>query len=187
LPEEPLRRFALDPPLTDGTVVLRFWRKTDLGCVDEASRDTRIPKGTTVPDLFTERDGLAFVERQWGRLASGEGVSLVIAAAESDEALGHVTLMLTKQTGTVSIGYWVIERARGQGLASRAVRLLARWALIDVGLARVEAFVEPDNAASVRVLEAAGFQREGLLRSYLAIHPTRADAYIYSLLPTDLA
>ena len=43
------------------------------------------------------------------------------------------------------------------------------------------------NTASMRVLETAGFQREGYLRSYLAIGDGRADAYIYSLLATDLA
>ena len=48
------------------------------------------------------------------------------------------------------------------------------------------AFVEPSNTASMRVLESAGFQREGYLRSYLAIGDGRADAYIYSLLATDL-
>jgi RimJ/RimL family protein N-acetyltransferase len=64
--------------------------------------------------------------------------------------------------------------------------LLTRWALADIGLARVEAFVEPSNAASMRVLESAGFQREGYLRSYLAIGAGRADAHIYSLLATDL-
>lgn len=77
--------------------------------------------------------------------------------------------------------------ARGRGLASRAVRVLVRWALVDVGLARIEAFVEPSNTASMRVLESAGFQREGYLRSYLAIGDGQADAHIYSLLATDLA
>jgi RimJ/RimL family protein N-acetyltransferase len=64
--------------------------------------------------------------------------------------------------------------------------LLTRWALADVGLARMEAFVEPSNAASMRVLDSAGFQREGYLRSYLAVGDARADAHIYSLLATDL-
>jgi hypothetical protein len=44
----------------------------------------------------------------------------------------------------------------------------------------------PDNLASQRVLEKAGFQREGHLRSYLVFERQRADALIYSLLPSDL-
>ena len=41
--------------------------------------------------------------------------------------------------------------------------------------------------ASQRVLEKAGFQREGYLRSYLVFDQQRTDALIYSLLPSDLA
>jgi RimJ/RimL family protein N-acetyltransferase len=65
--------------------------------------------------------------------------------------------------------------------------ILARWALTDAGLARVEALVESDNRASQRVLESVGFRREGHLRSYLVLNTRRADALIYSLLPSDLS
>ena len=54
-------------------------------------------------------------------------------------------------------------------------------------LARVEALVLPNDMASQRVLEKAGFQREGYLRSYLVFDQQRTDALIYSLLPSDLA
>jgi RimJ/RimL family protein N-acetyltransferase len=95
--------------------------------------------------------------------------------------------MLRRQPGTVEIGYWLVERARGRRLASHAVALLARWALTDARLARVEALVEPDNTASQHVLESVGFRREGHLRSYLVFDTRRVDALIYSLLPSDLA
>jgi ribosomal-protein-alanine N-acetyltransferase len=67
------------------------------------------------------------------------------------------------------------------------VSLLVRWAIDDVGMARIEALVEPGNIASQRVLEHAGFQREGCLRSYLVLQPDgrRTDALVYSLLPDD--
>jgi ribosomal-protein-alanine N-acetyltransferase len=167
--------------------VLRRWLATDLGCVEEASRDPRIPAGTTVPATFTVADGLAWIERQWGRADNGEGLSLAIADAGSDEALGAVVLLFRRQPGTVELGYWLIEGARGRGLGSRAVALLARWAVTDARLARVEALVEPDNIPSQRVLEKAGFRREGHLRSYLVFNGRRADALIYSLLPVDTA
>src|SRR6266516_6026729 len=176
-----------DPPLTDGAIVLRRWEETDIGCVEEASRDPRIPEGTTVRASFSEAEGLAWIKRQWGRADNGEGLSLAIAEASSDEALGAVVVLFRPQPGNVAIGYWLIERARGRRLASRAVALLARWALTDAGLARVEALVEPDNTASQRVLESVGFRREGHLRAYLVFDRRRADAFIYSLLPSDLA
>jgi len=186
MPHQPFLLSYPDPPLTDGAVVLRRWAESDIGCVEGASRDPRIPEGTTVPASFTVADGLAWIERQWGRADNGEGLSLAIADAGSDEALGAVVLMFRKP-GTVEIGYWLVERARGRRLGSRAVALLARWALTDAGLARIEAFVETGNTASQRVLENVGFRREGHLRSYLVFNQRRADAFIYSLLPSDLA
>jgi [ribosomal protein S5]-alanine N-acetyltransferase len=79
-----------DPPLTDGAVTLRSWAETDLGCVEEASREGRIPEGTTVPANFTVAEGLAWVERQWARADTGTGLSQAITDAASDEALGAV-------------------------------------------------------------------------------------------------
>ena len=78
------------------------------------------------------------------------------------------------------IGYWVIERARRRGLASAAVSLLADWALAEAGLMRVDALVEPSDLPSQRVLDRAGFAREGRLAAYLAVPEGRADAFIYS-------
>ncbi len=167
--------------------MLRRWTESDLGCVEEASHDPSIPEGTTVPATFTVADGLAWIERQWGRADKGEGLSQAIADARSGEALGAAVLMFRRQPLTAEIGYWLVERARGRGLGSRAVALLARWAVTDAGLVRVEALVEPENIVSQRVLEKAGFRREGHLRSYLVFDRRRADALIYSLLPSDLA
>jgi [ribosomal protein S5]-alanine N-acetyltransferase len=173
--------------LSDGRVVLRRWAASDLACVEEGGRDPDIPAGTTVPATFTVAEGLAWIERQWGRREKCEGLSLAIADAASEEALGNINLLFRQQPGTVAIGYWLVERARGRGLGSRAVALLSRWAVTDAALERVEALVVPDNVASQRVLEKAGFRREGHLRSYLVFDGCRVDALIYSLLPSDLA
>ena len=174
MPDRPPLLAYPDPSLTDGVVVLRRWARDDLGCVEEATQDPDIPKGTTVPATFTPAEGLAWIERQWSRHDDGTGLSQAIADAASNEALGAGVLM-ARQPGTVEIGYWLIPRARGRGFGSRAVGLLARWAVTEAPLARVEALVVPDNIASQRVLEKAGFRREGHLRSYLVYERERAE------------
>jgi [ribosomal protein S5]-alanine N-acetyltransferase len=186
MPSQPDLLSYANPPLTDGIVVLRRWAEDDLRCVEEGSWDPDIPSGTTVPARFSVAEGRAWIERQWGRREKGEGLSLAIADANSDEALGNISLLFRRQPGTVEMGYWLVERVRGRGLGSRAVALLAHWALTDARLARVEALVLPDNIPSQRVLEKAGFLREGHLRSYLVFNTRRTDALIYSLLPSDL-
>ena len=176
-----------DPTLTDGMVVLRPWAMTDLRCIEEAGWDTRIPTGTTVPSVYSEAEGRAFVQRQLGRQTKGEGLALAIADAASNEAVGQIVLLFRPQTtGVAGLGFWIIQRARRRGIATGAAKLLTFWALREGSLDRVEALVEPDNAVSVRVLEAVGFQREGLLRSYLSLDGRRADAFLYSMLPQDL-
>jgi ribosomal-protein-alanine N-acetyltransferase len=53
-------------------------------------------------------------------------------------------------------------------------------------LHRVEAACIPDNIRSIRVLEKAGFQREGLLRSYLRINGAWQDHYLYARISDDV-
>jgi [ribosomal protein S5]-alanine N-acetyltransferase len=83
------------------------------------------------------------------------------------------------------IGYLVVEEARGQGTAGRALRLVTDWALGDLGLARVELLIDVENAPSIRVAERAGYRREGVLRSLHLEGNRRADMAVYSLLPGD--
>jgi ribosomal-protein-alanine N-acetyltransferase len=174
-----------DPPLVDEAVALRTWREADLPLIEEVSRGPHVPEMTTVPSPYNDELGREWLERQWGRATNDEGLSLAIADAASGEALGALALM-RRRADIRELGYWIVARARGRGLATRAVRLLMHWALLQEDVARVEAFAEPWNVASQRVLERVGFTREGLLRSYLCFSARRADALIYSLLPEDL-
>ena len=111
-----------DPPLTDGTVLLRRWLLTDLGCVEEATHDPYIPETTTVPERYSDATGRAWIERQWARVDDGKGLSLGIADAGSGRAVGLVVLTRRPEPHCASIGYWIIPRSRGHGFASRAVR-----------------------------------------------------------------
>lgn len=168
------------PDLVDGPTLLRPWTLGDLACVEEASTDPRIPEGTTVPSMHTAEAAAAFIARQWSRLESGQGISLAIASSASNAALGLIVLMRRPQLGVAGVGYWVVPSGRGHGHASRALRVLSDWALAEAHIARVEAWVEPQNVASQRVLRSAGFEHEGTLRSFLSFPTRRADAMVFS-------
>ena len=173
------------PELNDGVVRLRPWRLDDWPAVEAAGADPRIPRMTTVPVPFTADEGRAFIERQWSRQGAGEGISLAIADAATDEPLGLISVMVRQQPGVVGHGYWIVPAARRQGHARRALELASTWALGAAGMARAEAYVEPDNPASMRVLESAGFQREGTLRSFLIFGEDRVDAVVFSRVDAD--
>lgn len=168
--------------LADGVIRLRPWADGDLPCVEQAAQDSRIPDGTSVPAPYSPTAGLAYIRRQHQRLTEGQGVAMAIADHGTDEALGFACLLLRPQPGVAGLGYWIVPKARRRGLAGRAAGLLTGWGLGSAGLARVEAWVEPDNTASQRVLTANGFEREGLLRSFLVLGTRRADVYVYSRL-----
>jgi [ribosomal protein S5]-alanine N-acetyltransferase len=173
------------PDLSDGVVTLRRWSESDLRCIEEAATDPRISAGTTVPAVFSEEEGVAFIRRQLQRVVDGEGVSLAIATVASDQAVGLTWLGVRPQPGVIGLGYWIVPNARGQGFGTRAARLAAAWALDRAGMARVEAWVDPANLPSQRLLSSAGFTREGVLRSFLSCGPQRTDAIVFSRVASD--
>jgi len=63
--------------------------------------------------------------------------------------------------GEVEIGYALVPRARGAGLATDAVRVLVAWANAQRGVKGVCALVNPGNAASERLLLRTDFRRDG--------------------------
>jgi RimJ/RimL family protein N-acetyltransferase len=82
------------------------------------------------------------------------------------------------------LAYLAGERGRGNGLITRAVVVLSDW-LLEEGVGRIELRTHPDNEASQKLAQRAGFQREGLERKSIWLHGKRVDAIVWSLLPTD--
>ena len=96
--------------------------------------------------------------------------------------LSNVTRGMT-QTGT--IGYWMGERYAGRGMMTRAVRALVPFAFNALRLHRLEAACLPHNAASMRLLQKVGFQREGLARGLVCINGRWQDHIVFALLADD--
>ncbi|HRE22409.1 MAG TPA: GNAT family protein [Rhabdaerophilum sp.] len=101
--------------------------------------------------------------------------------------LGGINLNNIRRRAAMSatLGYWMGAPHAGQGYMSAAVPVLCAFAFARLGLFRVEAACLPENAASIRVLEKAGFQREGYVRGYLSIAGARRDHLLFALLATD--
>ena len=86
----------------------------------------------------------------------------------------------------VGLGYWVASDARRHGFATRAVQLGSSWALQTLIAARVEAWAAVNNEPSQRVLSAAGFTWEGVLRAFLGEVTDRVDMVVFSRITGDL-
>lgn len=162
-----------------GRFVLRRWELGDVEAVREAARDPYIPLITSVPPVYSEAEGAAFVRRQWDRAETGAGYSFAIADARSGRAVGQIGLW-PGANGRASVGYWVAGSARGQGVASAALLAISAWGLDELRIPRLELHVEPWNAGSWKAAERAGFEREGLLRSWMEVGGARRDMYVYA-------
>jgi RimJ/RimL family protein N-acetyltransferase len=165
------------PTLRDDTIVLRPPQTCDAAAITAAVQDPDIPRFTMVPSPYRLDDAAAFIERSAGMWDSGGAAPFVIVDATTGTLLGSVGLHdLGLETDPAHVGYWVAAPARGRGIATRALRLVACWALEDLGLARVEVYVFVENERSQRVATRAGFSREGT-RAFVG-HPTGRDELV---------
>jgi RimJ/RimL family protein N-acetyltransferase len=120
-----------------------------------------------------------------GFVANGGLARLVVADVRNGATFGGGTLHhFDAERGIIEIGYWLYPRARGRGIATKVARALAEYAFT-IGVQRVTAYVSVGNGESERVLERAGFTREGVLRSMPRSDGGRVDKTVFSLLPGE--
>lgn len=105
-----------------------------------------------------------------------------------DRPIGAISV--TRKGGSGScrgeIGYVLGSKYWGKGIAARAVKMVAAEIFFDwPNLERLEGLVDVDNIGSQKVLEKAGFQREGVFRKYFIQKGRARDAVVFSLLSTD--
>ena len=168
--------------LRDGDLVLRQWTEDDVDAMVAGCNDPDVAHWIpTIPHPYTREDALAFIRGE----VRPEHQALAIEHA--GEVVGGIGMGLNSHEYRATTGYWVAARARGQGICTRALRLLSRHALEELELQRVDLVTDPDNLASQRVAEKVGFKREGLLRAHLR-HPDGRirDSVMFSLLPGEL-
>jgi RimJ/RimL family protein N-acetyltransferase len=139
-----------------------------------------------MPENLTVPQAREWIARADDARQQARAIRLAIVAAADDAFLGQVGLgRLDWNERVGEVFYWVAAEARGREVARRAARMVTDWAFAVLNLARVEIVVNPDNEASQRVAAAAGFTREGVLRSYQLFKDGRMDVVMFSRLPTD--
>jgi len=117
----------------------------------------------------------------------GRGFAFLIFSARSDQIVGGATLSNVRRgvSQTCTLGYWMGEKFAGKRYMSRAVNLLLPFCFDTLDLHRIEAACLPNNEKSIRLLERAGFSREGYARNYLLINGSWQDHILYACLSED--
>lgn len=165
-------------------VTLRFPTLDDVDAILPAFTDPDMREAGNLPAF--DREALeASVQELPTLAAKGRLLALTAFHSDSGEVVGGATLHhLDEERKIVEIGYFVLPHARRRGTATTIARLLAQHAF-SLGIERVAAYVNVGNVASERVVERAGFTREGVVRSMPKPDGRRIDKTLFSLLPGE--
>jgi RimJ/RimL family protein N-acetyltransferase len=163
--------------------LIRDWRRADKPALVKLANNRNIWRNLAhfFPHPYTESDAdgwFDFLARQ---------APLTHWAIEHQGALaGGIGLILGEGVYSKSarIGYWIGEPFWGRGIATAAVRVVTLHAMAVYALCRVEATVLPWNPASARVLEKAGYVREGVLRCSVYKDGQVIDSLLYARVMT---
>jgi RimJ/RimL family protein N-acetyltransferase len=170
--------------ITFGELTLRPFTEEDIAWVYAVSLDPAVQTYVQIPLPYRMEHAAYFVRQMAiGAWALRERAEFVVERAGL--RLGRVGLGLDGN-GAAQIGYWMDPAARSRGVATEAVRALCRWAFATLGLDLIEWRAEVGNVASRRVAEKAGFRVEATLRRRLVHRGVRVDAWIGSLLSSEL-
>lgn len=125
--------------------------------------DPEVVRWTSVPAARSVDDAARWIGQEGARRVRGMAIDLVIAAPDDPaEVRGEVGFAVADPArGWAEIGYWLFPEARRQGVASAAVGVFSDWTLRSSPVTRLAARTLPENPASGRVLERAGYTRAG--------------------------
>lgn len=173
------------PVLATPRLRLRQFRADDVDAMHACFADAEAMRFWNQPTytkrIETERSVRSFVDctpsyyRFWA-----------VADAGTDRCLGLVNYHDGHiRSRRASIGYMIDPALHRQGIATEAVTAMLDFCFSGLGLHRLQAFIHPDNRASIRLIEKLGFRREGLLRDNLRVGEAWRDDLLYALLAAE--
>ena len=166
-------------------LILRPWRPEDAPAVQAVCQDPDIARWVTIPQPFLRADADAFIENGRTMWRNGTGAAFAIVDAATGRLLGAVT-RFGPEGHQATFGLWLAPDARGRGVGTRSLRLVADWTFATTAAIRLDSFIMVGNEASNRMVERAGFRREGVLRAWDVHHDgVPVDCVVYSRLRGD--
>ena len=94
--------------------------------------------------------------------------------------IGYVAHFLA--AGETELGYFIVPKERRKGYVSEAIKIIVDYLFLSKDIVRIQAKADPENTASWKALEKAGFTREGILRKTFYCRGKWTDDCIYSIL-----
>ena len=174
-------------PTIDATrVSLRWMSETDIDALYTIFSNMEVMRYWSTPAIPDRKAAVGILREVHDGFQKRTLLKWGIARRPDDALIGTVTLYnLSFDHRRAEMGY-ALDRAQwGRGYMQEALRALLGFAFDVLDLHRIEADVDPRNAASIRTLERLGFQREGYLRERWQVNGEIQDALFYGLLRPD--
>lgn len=166
---------------------IRRWELSDARDLATALSNKKIQDNLRdgLPYPYTEQDGKEYISAM---LAANESDTFAFAITVNGKAIGSIGAF--RQTNihnkTAELGYYIAEEYWGKGIMTEAVKQLCDYVFSHTDIIRIYAEPFAYNIGSCRVLEKAGFQYEGTLRSNAFKNGNVLDMKMYSKLKTEL-
>ena len=174
------------PTLQADRVQLRPLHPSDVDGIYEVFSNAEVMRYWSTPPLPNKSAAEQLIAEIINDVASGKMMKWAIARKLDDLAIGTATLFNPDlNNGRAELGYALGREYWGQGLMGEALQALLNYAFEELELRRLEADVDPRNAASIRTLERLGFKREGYLRERWHVDGEIQDALFYGLLKRE--
>ncbi|PUZ26277.1 GNAT family N-acetyltransferase [Chitinophaga parva] len=174
------------PVLKNGTLVLRAIRDDDTDALFRLFREeavTRYMDIDSFASITQATELIRFLRQKWRK---GQSMRLAITLRGQDKLIGTIGLHhIQLHHYKAELGYELLPAYWGQGIMTNALDLLLQYAYGQMDLNRIEAFVEPTNEPSLKLLLRLGFHYEGRLRDNFHEKGRFTDALLYSLLRKD--
>ena len=176
------------PRLVTPRLILRRLEMRDAPDLFDYSRDPQVAKHVLWDAQTSVSEARAYVRYMLRRYRAGEPASWGIEEKETGRVVGTIGYMwYQRDNNACEVGYSLARRRWNRGYMTEALAEVLRFSFEELGVHRVEAQHEVENAASGAVMRKCGMRKEGTLRGRLYNKGRYVDVDLYAMLREDYA
>lgn len=166
-------------------MILRRPEQSDAASIVANANHKSVAKYVFIPSPYRLKDAREFIAMAAEHEKVLHAFHRGIVDPATNRMVGMIGHYVEPAHNRAMIGYWLGPDYWGRGYCSEALNLMLRAGFRTQRLRRIAAMVDPDNGASIRVLERNGLVCEGLLRSQLKHRGRYLDVFLYAALSTE--
>jgi ribosomal-protein-alanine N-acetyltransferase len=174
------------PTLTTGNISLRAIDEKDIAALFSLFSHEKVVRFMDIERFVNVSEAVQLITFFRDKLASGEGMRWAVTINGHNELIGTCGFHHMNRTHyKMELGYDLLPTYWGKGIMTNSIHRLMQYGFEELQMNRIEAFVDPANTHSSKLLQRLGFEQEGKVRQAFFQKGKFVDAFIYSLLQKD--